>query len=458
VPYAQRGLSPVGNQTFAFCLSAGQRTLFVLTSPSRGLRNKGHRLDEKATSLRTEESFELVCNAGSYFAGGVGCGVEALSVPRGKRNAYCCCGGTVCCSPAGHWIPDGTSTCVATSIRMPAAHTTRLSASAQITTTIPTASTTSRAARNGRPIQLQQSSSPSPSQAQDQARANFSHGGHSPHRYSSSAAQSPVSPDIGGRTIAEETSPATDSLSPWRSSSTKQNIPPSADADSGETYSTGSISPTHEMAQSQRRMSEHEAAVMAGNRSIGAPTPTSTSSYGGAKDEGGYGVMRESEFGGTDDGYGGGMVGAVGLGELGMHGGSASPSYEMDAGDHDGGQEPTGDAGEQDGIDDSDAVRGLFKMRSEGEGQDQEQSGIWTEMKTKVSSSGPADGALEPVKPLVLQSGTESHLNRSSKLTFRQAGKERKRLPLACIMCRRKKWDHPSLRASAAGGFFLFFY
>lgn len=116
------------------------------------------------------------------------------------------------------------------------------------------------------------------------------------------------------------------------------------------------------------------------------------------------------------------MMGGVGLGEFGMHGGRISPGYDMDGGDYDG-QDAIGDLGEQDGVDDSEAARGLFKMKSEGEGQDQEQSGTWTETKTKVSYGGPANGALEPVKPLVVQSGTESFPNKSGELTFDRLGK-----------------------------------
>jgi len=314
--------------------------------------------------------------------------------------------------------PDVTSTCTATSIRMPATHSTRSSASAPITATSATTSTTPRTTRSGRPIQQRQRQRQPQSQSQSQSHVNSSRGEDPPYLHSSSAVQSPVSPDFGGHAAVEEPSPASDGQSPWRSSSTKLDIPPGADAAGGATYPTDRISPTHDMAQSQRRMSDHEAAMMAGNRSMGAPTPTSTSSYGGVKDEGGYGMRRESEFGGTDDGYGGGMMGAVGLGELGAHGGRVSPNYDMDGGEYDGGHDATGDIGERDGVDDSDAVRGLFKMQSEVEGQDPEQSGTWTETKTKVSYSGPADGALEPVKPLVLQSGTESHLNRSGELTF----------------------------------------
>ncbi|KAF8543887.1 hypothetical protein BDD12DRAFT_141063 [Trichophaea hybrida] len=273
---------------------------------------------------------------------------------------------------------------------MPVPQTTRFSASPLQRATVTTSpSTTPCTTRSGQSIQQQRQpqlqSQPQP-QSQSQLQTQTQTQTQQLNRIvsnedflSTCTNQSPASPERGECAV-------------------EGRSPTSNDAATGATYSGGHITPTHEMAQSQLQMSEHEAAMMAGNRSMGAPTPTSTSSYGGAKDDVGYGTASGrvgSEFGGTDDGYGGGIMGGGGMGDTGMHGRVSPQHYGHDVGDYEGG---LGDTGERNGIEESN--RGLFKMKSEGDGS--EHSGPWTETKTK-------------------------------------AGKERKRLPLACIMCRRKK-------------------
>jgi hypothetical protein len=252
---------------------------------------------------------------------------------------------------------------------MPVPQTTTRSASPLHRATVTSPSTTPRTTRSGRSIKQQPqrlnrivSSEDSPTTCAD-------------HQYQGPA----VNPEHG-ECAAEEISPTSNGLLFERMSSTiPSNL--SADAATGATYSGGHITPTHEMAQSQLQMSEHEAAMMPGNRSMGAPTPTSTSSYGGAKDDGGYGTTSGrvgSEFGGTDDGYGGGMMGGGGMGDTGMHGRVSPQHYGQDVGDYEGG---LGDTGDRNGIDESN--RGSFKMKSEGDGL--ELSGPWTETKTKVN-------------------------------------------------------------------------
>ncbi|KAA8912785.1 hypothetical protein FN846DRAFT_259618 [Sphaerosporella brunnea] len=255
---------------------------------------------------------------------------------------------------------------------MPAPHTTPSTAS--VATAAPSPTTTPRTTRSGRAIQQ-------PSQLQHVIGI----GKGSPATYSASAVQNPVYGAVeGGRS-----SPAANGM--WgeqRTNPTPANL--LADVSTGTTYN---ISPTHEMAHPQRRMNEHEVAMMAGNRSMGAPTPTSTSSYGGGgKDEGGYGstlgARRGSEYEGTDDSFGGGMMGAGGLDDAGLQG-HVSPDYGLDGEDYNGGHdghEAGEDAGERDGPEGSE-TRDQFKMMSEeGEAHEgHEQSGTWTETKTKVT-------------------------------------------------------------------------
>jgi hypothetical protein len=148
------------------------------------------------------------------------------------------------------------------------------------------------------------------------------------------------------------------------------------------------------MAHPQRRTGENDAATAAGNRSIGAPTPTSTSSYGaGIKDDGGNGSTlggrTGSEFRETDDGYDGGIRSAGELGNVGLRGhrssdqGPEGGDYDGDHDSHDAG----GDVDERDGADSSE-THARLKKTEEGDGQagqeGQEQSSTWSETKTKV--------------------------------------------------------------------------
>lgn len=125
-----------------------------------------------------------------------------------------------------------------------------------------------------------------------------------------------------------------------------------------------------------------------GNRSVGAPTPTSSSSYGGGpKDEAAAAALagvgngrRESDFS-TEDGYSGGL-------DAGYRVQAISPEYGVDAaacGDYDG--DDTGGMGGSNegsvGLDTrSEGTRGVLKMKSEAGGL--EQLPTWSETKTKV--------------------------------------------------------------------------
>jgi hypothetical protein len=208
-----------------------------------------------------------------------------------------------------------------------------------------------------------------------------------------SGAGSPRSQSGRGEAATEETSPSANGASFGRTLDTRNNG--FIDVTAGTTYRGRHTTPTHDMAQSQLQMGEHEAAIM-GGRSVGAPTPTSTSSYGNRED-GAYGsrtARHESEFGGTDDGYGAQMMGGSAVGDSSMHGQASPQHYGQDGDDYDG-MDATGGGGEGNEHDELG-----HKMKSEGEGQNPD-GGPWTDTKTKVRSKVVGNCGRVGLKPIL---------------------------------------------------------